>query len=176
MVFDFLKRKKEGSELKDAMKYGALMGDAQRGIADQEIMEGLGINPHMIEDEKLNTLLDNLTRVKNPQTNEVIAIDMDALSLRVMISKLIRSSWLDPIDATIGQLEAERFITRVEMNMNEDEYEYGGTNLLESISKIIQTAYSDAKDGRKAKLLKVTPRVFEIGMHETKKKEGGILP
>ena len=47
---------------------------------------------------------------------------------------------------------------------------------LESISKIIQSAYSDAKDGRKAKLLKVTPRVFEIGMHETKKKEGGILP
>ena len=173
MVFDFLKRKKEGNELKDAMKYGAMLGEAQRGISDQELIEGLGINIHMVEDGELNALLKGLSTHKN--SDDSIDVDFDVLALRVMSSKLLRSSWLDPIDTMIGQLEAERLVTRIEMNMDEDTYEYGGTNLLESLSKIIQAAYSDAKDGRKAKLLKVSPRVFEIAMRDTKKKEGGII-
>jgi len=168
MVFGF-GRKKEGSEIKAAMTHGTVLGDTQRGIPDQELLQELGINIHMLEDDNLTALLKALST--SNKKNE----DLDDLALRVMSSKLIRSSWLDPIDTMIGQLEAERLITRIEMNMNEDEYEYGGTNLLEAISKIIQTAYSDAKDGRKAKLLKVSPRVFEIAMRETKKKEGGII-
>jgi hypothetical protein len=63
----------------------------------------------------------------------------------------------------------------VEMEMDEDTYEYGGTNLLEAIAKVIQTAWSDAKSGRKAKLLKVTPRVFEISMPTQRKGEQRIV-
>jgi len=41
---------------------------------------------------------------------------------------------------------------------------------------VIQTAWSDAKGGRKAKLLKVTPRVFEITMPEPGKKRESMIP
>lgn len=174
MVFERLRRgKKEDTETRSALKYAALVGEAQHPITSQEMYQQLGINVHIIEDDKLIELLERLSFAKND--NDEVEVDKDSLALRVMASKLIRSSWLDPLDSIIGQLEAERLVNRIEMNMNEDEYEYGGTNLLEAFLKLIQTAYSDAKDGRKAKLLKVTPRVFEIGMRETKKKEGGIL-
>jgi len=81
---------------------------------------------------------------------------------------------VDPIDVEIAQLEVERFIDRVEMNMDEDTYEFGGTNLLEAFGKIIQTAWSDAKDGKKARLLKAQGRVIEVGMPEKKTK--GVMP
>ena len=172
-MFKWLHRNKgQSKEVKAAVMTGVLMGEAQRPISQQEIIEQLGINIHIIEDDRLNALLEGMAVMRNKDGN-VDEVDLDALALRVMASKLIRSSWVDPIDADIAQLEVERFINRVEMNMDEDTYEYGGTNLLEAVGKIIQTAWSDAKNGRKAKLLKVTPRVFEISMPE--KKKGSVI-
>ncbi len=168
----FRRGKKENQEVRNAMKYGAVMGEAGRPVTDQEMMESLGINIHVIEDERLTSMLERAAFQNNGNEE---GVDLNLFSLRIMTSKLIRSSWVDRIDAMIGQLEAERLVNRIELNMDEDTYEYGGTNLLDAMVKLIQTAWSDATDGRKAKLLKVTPRVFEIGMRETKKKEG-VLP
>jgi len=176
-MFKFFRRDKTNkpSEAHTIAMHGAVMGDSQRPVDEQTMAEQLGINIHTIEDDKLNSFLEQIAIIKGPD-GTVKDVDLNALALRVMVSKLIRSSWVDPIDVDIAQLEVERLINRVEMEMDEDTYEYGGTNLLEAVAKIIQTAWSDAKGGRKAKLLKVTPRVYEITMAEPGKKKGGILP
>jgi len=154
--------------------HAALMGSMSRPPDVKEMMDELGINIHMIEDDKLNIFLENIALIKNGD-DKVEDIDLNALALRIMSTKLIRASWVDPIDVEIAQLELERLINRVEMDMDEDTYEYGGTNLLEAMSKVIQTAWADAKNGRKAKLMKVTPKVFEITMTEPGKKNKGII-
>jgi len=170
----FKRKQTDQSDTKAFATYGAIMGDASRPASETEIMETLGINIHIIEDEKLMALLDRMVDTKDENGNPN-GVDLDNLALRVMATKLIRGSWVDPIDVDIAQLEVERLINRIEMNMDEDTYEYGGTNLLEAIAKVIQTAWSDAKGGRKAKLLKVTPKVFEISMPEPGKKKESII-
>jgi len=154
------------------MLHAGVLGDSQRPISQQELMQQMGINLQIIEDEGLNSLLEQMSFIKND--DGTMKVDLDTLALRVQNSKLIRTSFVDPIDAEIAQLENERFIDRIEMNMDEDLYEFGGTNLLEAFGKVIQTAWSDAKDGQKARLLKATGRVIEVGMPE--KKGRGVMP
>lgn len=173
-MFKFLRRnKKTNSETSMIATHAAIMSDASRPVSETEMMEQLGINIHMIEDDKLNTFLETISVVKDCKGK--IEVDLNTLALRIMSTKLIRASWVDPIDVDIAQLELERLINRVEMDMDEDTYEYGGTNLLEAMAKVIQTAWSDAKNGRKAKLMKVTPRIYEITMTEPGKKKQGII-
>jgi hypothetical protein len=151
-----------------------VLGESQRSPVDSELMEQLGINIHLIEDEDLNNLLNKLAIIEGKDGSPP-EIDMNALALRVMASKLIRGSWVDPIDVDIAQLELECFMDRIEMSMDEDTYEFGGTNLLEAIAKVVYTAWSDAKGGRKAKLMKVRARLLETAVTETAKKREGIL-
>jgi len=163
-------------ELKRAMVHAGVLGDSQRPISQQELLQQMGINLQIIEDEGLNSLLERMSFIENKDNdgNETVTVDLDTLALRVMSSKLIRTSFVDPIDAEIAQLEVDRFIDRVEMNMDEDTYEFGGTNLLEAFGKVIQTAWSDAKNGKKARLLKASGRVIEVGMPQSKKE--GVMP
>jgi len=154
--------------------HAALMGSLSRPVSDTEMMEQLGINIHMIEDDKLNSFLENISTIKDGD-NKITDIDLNTLALRIMSTKLIRASWVDPIDVDIAQLEVEALIDRIELDMDEDTYELGGSNLLEAMGKVIQTSWSDAKNGRKAKLMKVSPKVYEITMTEPGKKKQGIL-
>lgn len=170
----FNRNKGQNQELQGATAYAFVLGDSQRPPEETEAEKLLGINIHLLEDVELNDLLNQIALLKGKDGNPN-DIDLNALALRVMASKLIRGSWVDPIDVDIAQLELERLINRIEMDMDEDTYEYGGTNLLESIAKVVQTAWSDAKYGRKAKLMKVSARVLETTVTEPKKKTGGII-
>lgn len=170
----FRRNKEQNPELKSATTYATVLGESQRSPMDRELMEQLGINIHLIEDEGLNNLLNQLAILKDKDGNPN-EYDMNALALRVMASKLIRGSWVDPIDVEIAQLELECFMDRIEMSLDEDAYEFGGTNLLEAIAKVIYTAWSDAKGGRKAKLMKVRARVLETAITEARKKRESII-
>jgi len=130
----FRRGKKETSEAHKIVMHSAVLGDSQRPIAEAEIVQALGINIHTIEDDKLNHYLEQLSFIKNGE-GEVVDVDLNALALRVMATKLIRASWVDPIDVDIAQLDMEAMIHRVEMDMDEDTYEYGGTNFLEAVRK-----------------------------------------
>jgi hypothetical protein len=169
----FGRESKEPSELSKVLMHAAFSGEAGRPITEHEMMESLGINVHMIEDTSLTHFLEELSKERNDK-KEIVGFDLDIVALRIMVSKLIRTSYVDPIDAQIAQLETERFITRIEMELDEDTYEYGGTNFLEACGKIISTAWSDSINGRKAKILKVMPKAFEISVpSEAEKKKGG---
>lgn len=170
----FRRNKDENKEAKVAIAHGILAGSSQNPMDEQRLMEELNINIHMIEDKPLNDFLSDIATIKDDKGN-VTEYDLNVVALRVLASKLIRTSYVDPIDVDIAQLEVDRLINRVEMNMDEETYEYGGTNLLEAMGKIIQTAWSDAKIGRKAKLLKVSPRVYEITIPEVEKRKRGIM-
>lgn len=171
----FLGRGKQvDGEFKKGLTQIALGGELARPLTEQEMREQLGINVHMIDDETLTKFLEDLSKGIDGKGNQTI--DLDAASLRILASKLLRTSYIEPIDALIGQLEVENLIARMELEMNEEEYELGGTNFLEATGQLIKTAYSDSVNGRKAKLLKVTPKAFEINIPEQdKKKKGGFF-
>lgn len=157
------------AEGKFQVTHGILSGDSMRPQSEQEMIEQLGINYHMLEDDELSRILMNLAITKND--GQEAEIDLNALAMRIDASKVIRASYVEPIDAEIAQLEAERSVNRIELSLNEDTYEYGGTNLLEAYSRFVKTAWSDATKGRKAKLLKVISKSFEVNIPEAGKKK-----
>ena len=181
--FGFIKRilgkKKEDDPLKHVALHGMVAGESQRPLTQQQLMQELGINIHMIEDENVNALLGSMSvDVENDGNGNPIVkdVDLNMLAMIIMTSKLIRTSFVDPIDSEIGQLDAERFVIRQELDLDEETYELGGTNLNDALSQLIKTGWSDAKNGRKAKLLKVLAKTFEVRIPEAggKKKEGWV--
>jgi len=154
-------------------------GESQRSLTQEQTMQDLGINIHMIEDENLISLLQSMSveLEKDDSGNTVIKnVDLNMIATVIMASKLIRTSWVDPIDADIMQLRLKRFMIRQELDMNEDEYELGGTNFNDALYTLLYTAWCDAKNGRKPKLLKVYGKSLEVRVAENKGKgQQGLL-
>lgn len=168
MVFDFLRRRKDDkTDVKIALAHGILAGESQRQQLEQELMRDLQINIHIIEDENVVETINAFINYCAQQGE----LDFDLFALRNLVSKLIRASRLDRIDAYILTLEAQEILQRIEMNMSEDLVKAGVLNYIESINILLQTAFCDAIGGWKAKLLKVTPRYFEVTMPEAKKQK-----
>jgi hypothetical protein len=170
-LFDFLRRnKKTDPALREAAMQAVVMGDTQKSQPEREMIESLGTNYHMMHDDPIELVLE---RDANINDNPMSA------ALRVHLSPLIRTAYIEPDDAEIYKLEAERDIALLEMDMDEETYEYGGSFLLQAYLHVIKTGYDDAKRGRKAQLLKVVPRVSRVSVQsETTKKQqsdGGLF-
>ena len=172
----FKKKSHASEEARQAALHGLIHGDSSRPLTQQQMMEQLGINIHMIEDDTVKQMLQSMSVELQENNGKLMAtgnIDVNMLAMIVMTSKLIRTSFVDPIDSEIGMLDAERFVIRQEIDYDEETYELGGSNLNDALSQLIKTAWCDAKNGRKAKLLKVMAKTFEVRTPEAKKGEGG---
>ena len=168
MVFDWLLNRNKDTgkqEIKTALTHGILTGQSTRTQMSHEERMSLLINIHLIEDENIIDTIN--TFIKFCADNNVI--DFDLFALRILVSKLIRTSRLERIDAYILMLKARQIIRRIEMNMPNELVEAGVLNYIESIEILLETAFCDAAGGWKAKLTKVTPRYFEVTMPESKK-------
>jgi hypothetical protein len=171
MVFDRLFKRGEDKQSKEQMKlalsHGVLAGESSRPQTTQEQMMQLGINIHTIEDENVVDTINAFIKFCGEQG----IVDFDLFALRNLVTKLIRTSRLDRIDAYILSLKARQILRRIEMNMPNELVEIGVLNYIESIEIVLATAFCDSIGGWKAKLLKVTPRYFEITMPEQKKNQ-----
>jgi hypothetical protein len=171
-VLDFFKRRGKGKELTEQQKisiHSIFSGESSRSLSEREDAALLGINREMIHDDSLEKWLEKLSVLKSEEDEPIV--DMNMMALRIKSSCLIRTSFVDPIDARIHMLEAEQFVERVELDMDEDTYDYGGTNFLEAVKDVIVTGWSDSVNGRKAKLLKVTSKAFEVSVPEQQQKQ-----
>lgn len=161
--------------------HGLLSGGGQSSLSQDQLIEQLGINIHMIEDEILKVahanFIQQYTRDKEGNPTPTGPPDLNMLALLWLSSKLIRTSFLEPIDSKIGMLTTELMISRMELMMEKRTYELGGTNLIEAIGEVIMTAYADAMNGRKAKLLKLSGRTTELRIPEQKalEKSGSLI-
>lgn len=175
---NLLGKKSEGQEeLRHTAIHGLVVGDSQRSMTQQQTMELLGINVHMIEDEKVDDIFRQLALKieKDGDGNPKITnVDLNVLGMIIEKSKVIRTSFIDPIDSELGQIRAKIAVIKMKAQMDEETFDLGGSNFLSSYEDYIKTAWCDAKNGRKAKLLKVYAKALEIRTPTEKKKgEGG---
>lgn len=176
-VMDILLRRK--SKEKDSAELtgvaqAIMAGESNRNLADREFEENLGINAQMIEDRNLGAILSHMACVeRHDGDNKIYDFDLNALSMVMAMSRLIRTARVDPIDCEIGMLQARCFARRIEMGLPEVTYELGGTNFLDAFTQILIANWACAKDGWYAKLMKVTPRSYDIRMGTVTKEKGG---
>ena len=178
MVLGIGKKKGLGQTEKLAFAHGITVSDSGKTQTDIEVQRELGINRLLITDDDMNDL------VKGMAFNVVKVIGSDGklveqttivprwAAVFIIRSQLIRTSYNSKHDAYIGMLETEDLLDKVAMQMSELEYENGGSLLLQAIQLLAETAWSDSIEGRKAKLLKVSPKTYEIGFRGQDKKSG----
>lgn len=172
-MLKFWKRNKDGDKNgKLVATHAVLTGATSRPLTEYETMQQLGINIHTIEDV---TVLDTINQLIAICT-EAGYVDFDLYALRNLASKLIRCSRLEKIDVFILLKKTKRILRRIQMNVPDELIDAGILNFLESIEILLWTAFTDSLGGWKGKLLKVSPRVFEISMPEPGKKKSGMTP
>lgn len=172
--------KKGYDEKQMAIMHGVLTGESGRPLSDREQDILLSVNTLLVKDDNLMDFFENAAFVKQtvlinnggeaPIEKEETRLDLNALALRMMMSNLLRTSHIDPIDSEIGELKTKRFMLRVRMGMK-DAYGVGGANFLDAAEQLIRLNYISAKNGRMVKWLKVSPKSFEITMPEVQKKK-----
>lgn len=161
-----------------AYTHGMVVADAGRSVSEIEAIRELGINRLMITDEKLDLMLEGMSfrteMVPDPVSGKKVPRRFTVpkwAAVFIARSQLIRTSYIDKIDAHIGMIKTRRLLRKAKMKMTEEEYEEGGALLLEAVELITDTAWCDAVEGKKPKLLKVSPRTYEIQWKQGKKGE-----
>jgi len=164
-IFSFLRRKKEPSENEKIAWQAGIIGELQRPQTEQEMIEALGINYHMIHDDDIEKLL--LLGCSNEKELNL------RLAMRVLASSLFRTSFLDPFDAELYKLEIECEFDDIEIALDEESYEEGVLNVISAYRLMCQNAIDDAKFGRKAKLLKAYTK--ELTVKTSSESKGGKI-
>lgn len=152
-----------------------------RQTNDVEMRQALGTNIHMIEDEGLLSQIEAFSKYpvdvvtfetevspSGAVTSKTITkpkelIDWNMVSLRVLSSKVIRTSWIDPKDADIYKEELEYAVEELKENLSQAEYQRKGP-FYDAVKFMLLTAIDDAVNGRKARLLKVQLKGFELSV------------
>jgi hypothetical protein len=176
MVFGIGNKDKLTRTEKLGVSHGMVMADASRSVSDMEAIRELGINKHMITDDKVDQILEGMATLavveKDPISKKDVVKKYTVpkwAAAFIARSQLIRTSYNEKHDAYIGMLQTEDLLDQVAMKMTEEEYENGGGLLLQAIQLLCDTAWSDSIDGRKAKILKVSPKTYEISWRNEKK-------
>ncbi len=178
-MVSLFRKNKPVDPTKMAFGHGLAVADAQRSPSDIEEAKLLGINQHMINDDRMRQFLEGMaieSHVEKINNKDVIIRNAVPRYAAVYIasSSLIRTSIIDPIDAQIGILETRCLLRKVKMSMTEAEYENGGALMIDAVKLVNETAWLDAQGGNKAKLLKVSPKSYEVTFRESNGQKGGF--
>jgi hypothetical protein len=161
---------------------------SENGKLNSQVEEhqALGTNIHMIEDGGLFEQIESFCKypqamiiyesvvahnqitgeprtLLQPKTVESETIDWNMMSLRELMSKIIATRWISQADADIYKEEIEYAIEEIIENLSHDEFQRKA-QFYRNAKFIILTAIDDAVNGRKARLLKVQLKGFELNV------------
>lgn len=148
---------------------------------DAEARKEEGINKDMIEDEKLMAILEGLISVEwtqqvpeinsTPSSTAVTYKEVKhqrynpwAAALRVYVSKVLATRYIDPYDVEISKLRLRRNFLKIKRKMNPRERAMFG-DFIDGVLEYCVSSLDDTKGGRKALLLKVTQKKLEVGLN-----------
>ena len=154
------------TETEGALSYGLLASDGQRTISEQEYLEQLGFNPHLMRTHRLESIVSRLYELaekSDPQTR------YHFITIATAIDGIFRVSRNSRVDSVIGYMRVRRALRHVKMHMPKIK---GFADWIEVLDTLVMTAWNDSVDGWKARLTKVSSRAYEISMLKTKTEEG----
>lgn len=166
-----------------------MASDSARAPSDIETQQQLGINIHMIESDDL---MDDLTKLAerhyripafndgkpvvdekgNHVFEERVFYHPVFMTLKVHMDKLFSTRYLDPIDAEIAICQVEYEFNKLKMQLNYEEYTQWGS-YIDALKRMAVSAICDSKKGRKAQLMKITSRAYEMRMHPIEESKRG---
>jgi hypothetical protein len=178
-------KKNDGmSDAEWGLTAGILQSENQRPTNDAEAQRELGINIQMVDSDDLMKDIERLAwrhyQVSdgNGGLREVVVPHPVFLALKIEINRLHCMRVLNPIDAEIAICQLRYNFNKQKMKLSYPEYQqFGG--VIDALERMAIGAVHDSVKGSKSKLLKVTPRTFEVQFNRGGQKgEGnkGFMP
>jgi len=166
--------KKPHSEAPNPFTYGIACTEAAKNTEELRAQELQGIDRYFVISEELESTLDWL--IKWAEKNNYSNYFNHFIAIKIRLCTLIRTSFVDPIDADIAMLDAEHAIGKFKLSLKNHDYKLGLGSILDAFNLVEQSAWCDAKNGRKLKIMKFTGKRIEITQPETQQKVEGLLP
>lgn len=173
-LLDRLRRKPDQmTETQLAVGHGLVAAESGRPTSEIEHEKQLAENGLLVRDTRLESLLAGMCKNVFVDDQNVLGCGPGHkfesaipkyVALTILSSPLIRTSWLDPIDAQLAIIESRCIQRHIKMMMTEEDYENGGALIVDAVGQIINTNFLSAINGRTAKLVKVTARSMEVSV------------
>lgn len=175
-----------------AMAIPIMASESGRSPSDVETQQQLGINIHMIESDSLMDDLSKLAERRyrvpifndgklvqdskgNPLYEERVYFHPVFMALKVHLDKLFSTRYLDPIDVDIAICNVEYEFNKLKMQLSYEEFTQW-SSYIEALKRMAISAICDSKKGRKAQLMKITSKGYELRMHSIQEGKKGVMP
>jgi len=175
-----LRRKPEQmSEMEVAVAHGLVSAETGRQTSELEQQKQLAENGLLVNDPHLQSLIAGMGKSVFVDDKNIMGGGKDKIytscipkyvALGILNTSLIRTSWLDPLEAQIAIVRSRRILRRIKMKMTEDDYESGGALIVDAVGQVNNANILSAVNGRTAKLVKVTARSMEVSVQGSGRK------
>jgi hypothetical protein len=154
------------TEFEMSLLHGLAQVEEGKTAADSEMQKLLAESGLIIQDSSLERMFQGMSKFKwkDSSGQEYEGTIPKNVAMAVLNSHLIRSSYIDPIEAQIGILNARCILRRVKMKMSEEEYERGGALVVDAAYEIIRINYLSAINGREALVMKSQSKTVNLGV------------
>ena len=163
MPWPWQKKQQPMSELSQSVGNGVAQMAAGKQSSETEQQKRLLENDVIMVDRNIENLFRGMSQytyidekgVMGEEGKEYVGAIPKNMAISILMSPLIRTSFISEKDARIAKMQAHRIMTRRKMKLTEEEFEEGGALVLDSANMIIDNNLSGAINGRITKLVKM---------------------
>jgi hypothetical protein len=154
------------TEYEMSLLHGLAQVEEGKTAADSEMQKLLAESGLIIQDPSLERLLQGMSRYKwkDPHSGQEYEGTIPKnVATSILSSHLIRTSYIDPLEAQIGIYNARCILRRTKMKMSEEEYERGGASMIDAVFEIVRLNYLSAINGRISLVMKSQSKTVNLG-------------
>lgn len=171
---------------------GLFSSENQKTQSEIDQNRDMGTNLHMITDDGLLTQIEQFCKyqVEVPKVEMIPdgkggfvphvtmetkdMVDWNMIALRALCTNVLCTRWIDPRDADYYKESLEYELEELKEQMSHSEYQRKAA-LFDAVKPILLTAIDDAVNGRKARLLKVQIKGFEVDVRHQQPGKGNVV-
>ena len=168
------------TELQASVANGVAQVAAGRQASDVQQQRELQENAMLINDVNINSLLEGMAKFTITDTKGELGGEPNQkytyavpkyVAASIANSHLMRTGWIEEKDARIMDYEMQSIFLRMEMQLSEEEYEQGGSLILDTIYENVKMNMKSSINGRIAKLVKSRPHQIDVSVGSSNPKE-----
>ena len=127
-------------------------------------------NAMLINDVNITNLLEGMSKIEFTDVDGILGEKNGKhiyavpkyVAAAIASTHLMRTGWIDERQAEIMDLEMQSMFLRMEMQFTEEEYEQGGSLILDALYENVKMNIYSAVNGRISKLVKSHPHNIDV--------------
>ena len=165
----FNRGKQRPSELEVSLLHGTALAESGKLTSEAEYQRLLAESGLIMQDTNLERFFLGMAKYQYKYVDPVDGKEKVGegmipknVSMFVLQSHLLRSGYIDPLEAQIMLLDVRCQLRRVKMKMTEQEYEQGGALIVDAAYTVIKDNILSSINGREILVMKSSSKSMEV--------------